>query len=79
MIDWTMWLTLKNEPWDEVDVWVKQPDVSCVTRECAATCTFQGVLIQFGDLASAYSVEFLSFFLSLMMIILHIYIYICFN
>lgn len=36
-------------------VWIKQPNVSCVAHECATMCTFQGVLIQLGDLASAYS------------------------
>ncbi|KAG0150746.1 hypothetical protein CROQUDRAFT_37848 [Cronartium quercuum f. sp. fusiforme G11] len=36
-------------------VWVKKADVSCVTNDCAAVCTFQGVLIQLGDLSSAYS------------------------
>lgn len=36
-------------------VWVNNPQTHCTSNTCAATCTFQGVLIQLGDVASAFS------------------------
>ncbi|MBW0497289.1 hypothetical protein O181_037004 [Austropuccinia psidii MF-1] len=36
-------------------VWVSRTDVKCHDQNCASLCTMQGLLIQLGDVASAFS------------------------
>lgn len=49
-----------NQP-NELDLWVENPQQRCSTVSCSRVCTFQGLLIQLGDVGAAFSVCYLDF------------------